>query len=89
MYCSVGLKDDRTETFLNAIKSRMRDNTQIVSSIIISCVIFILSVVKVICILPSNRKDRYDAIKKYCCVECPGMSYLVCVCVCVCVCACR
>ena len=55
-----------------------------------------MSVFKVICILPSNRKDRYDAIKKYCCVECPGMSLCVCshVCVsqcvllCVCVCLC-
>ena len=35
-----------------------------------------------ICILPSNRKDRYDAIKKYCCVESPGM-YKSCVTVCV------
>jgi len=26
----------------------------------------------VVCILPSNRKDRYDAIKTYCCVENPG-----------------
>ena len=27
----------------------------------------------VVVILPSNRKDRYDAIKTYCCVENPGM----------------
>jgi len=26
----------------------------------------------VVVILPSNRKDRYDAIKVYCCVENPG-----------------
>jgi len=26
----------------------------------------------VVMILPSNRKDRYDAIKTYCCVENPG-----------------
>jgi len=26
----------------------------------------------VVVILPSNRKDRYDAIKTYCCVENPG-----------------
>lgn len=25
-------------------------------------------------ILPTNRKDRYDAIKKFCCVDHPGMS---------------
>ena len=23
----------------------------------------------VVCLLPSNRKDRYDAIKKFCCVQ--------------------
>jgi len=27
----------------------------------------------VVVILPTNRKDRYDAIKTYCCVENPGM----------------
>ena len=27
---------------------------------------------QVIVILPTNRKDRYDAIKKVCCVENPG-----------------
>jgi len=27
----------------------------------------------VVVILPTNRKDRYDAIKVYCCVENPGM----------------
>jgi len=26
----------------------------------------------VVMILPSNRKDRYDAIKVFCCVENPG-----------------
>lgn len=26
----------------------------------------------VLVILPTNRKDRYDAIKVYCCVENPG-----------------
>ena len=35
--CSIGLKDDRTETFLNAIKSKMRDNTQIVSNSVEWC----------------------------------------------------
>ena len=27
---------------------------------------------QVVCIVPNNRKDRYDAIKKYCCVDDPG-----------------
>lgn len=31
----------------------------------------------VVCILSSNRKDRYDAIKKYLCVECPVPSQCV------------
>lgn len=26
----------------------------------------------VVCMLPNNRKDRYDAIKKLCCVDRPG-----------------
>ena len=31
----------------------------------------------VICLLPNNRKDRYDAIKKLCCVEQPIPSQCV------------
>ena len=27
----------------------------------------------VVAILPTNRKDRYDAIKKLCCLETPGI----------------
>lgn len=27
---------------------------------------------QVVIILPTNRKDRYDAIKKFCCVDHPG-----------------
>ena len=30
------------------------------------------TLMQVIVILPTNRKDRYDAIKKVCCVENPG-----------------
>lgn len=30
------------------------------------------TLIQVIVILPTNRKDRYDAIKKVCCVENPG-----------------
>ena len=26
----------------------------------------------VLCLLPTNRKDRYDAIKTFCCIENPG-----------------
>lgn len=32
---------------------------------------------QVIVVLPTDRKDRYDAIKKFCCVDHPGT---VCVC---------
>jgi len=31
----------------------------------------------VVCIVPNNRKDRYDAIKKYCCVDNPVPSQVV------------
>ena len=31
----------------------------------------------VICLLPNNRKDRYDAIKKFCCVEHPVPSQVI------------
>ncbi|XP_038059144.1 piwi-like protein 1 [Patiria miniata] len=30
-----------------------------------------------VCILPTNRKDRYDAIKKYCCLEAPVPSQCI------------
>ena len=26
----------------------------------------------VVCVLSNNKKDRYDAIKKFCCITCPG-----------------
>uniref|UniRef100_A0A4W3JSP7 Piwi-like RNA-mediated gene silencing 1 n=1 Tax=Callorhinchus milii TaxID=7868 RepID=A0A4W3JSP7_CALMI len=32
---------------------------------------------QVVCILPSNRKDKYDTIKKFLCVECPTPSQCV------------
>eukprot|EP00794_Sanderia_malayensis_P014355 gene14355-15851_t len=31
----------------------------------------------VVCIVPNNRKDRYDAIKKYCCVDKPVPSQVI------------
>lgn len=49
------LNNDRTETYLQAIKSLYSDSLQMV-----------------VTILTSNRKDRYDAIKKLCCLEMPG-----------------
>lgn len=47
--------DDRTDSYLQAIKKNYSDSLQIV-----------------VTILTSNRKDRYDAIKKLCCLEMPG-----------------
>ena len=49
------MNNDRTETYLQAIKSLYSDSLQMV-----------------VTILTSNRKDRYDAIKKLCCLEMPG-----------------
>ena len=49
----IELPDDRTETFCSAIR-----NTTQSSNINI-----------LVAVLPNNRKDRYDAIKKLCCVE--------------------
>ena len=37
----------------------------------------ILNCVQVIVVLPSNRKDRYDAIKKFCCVDHPVPSQCI------------
>ncbi|EMP40308.1 Piwi-like protein 1 [Chelonia mydas] len=38
--------------------------------------LFIL-IFKVVCLLSSNRKDKYDAIKKYLCTDCPTPSQCV------------
>ena len=54
------LADDRTDTFLRAIKDNLTPDVQMV-----------------ICLLPNNRKDRYDAIKKLCCVEKPVPSQVI------------
>ena len=35
-------------------------------------VLVYFTTVQVIVVLPNNRKDRYDAIKKMCCVDNPG-----------------
>lgn len=32
---------------------------------------------QVVVILPSNRKDKYDSVKKYLCVDCPTPSQCV------------
>uniref|UniRef100_A0A8C8HBT4 Piwi-like protein 1 n=1 Tax=Oncorhynchus tshawytscha TaxID=74940 RepID=A0A8C8HBT4_ONCTS len=42
--------------------------------IYVSCVGFLP---KVVVVLPSNRKDKYDSVKKYLCVDCPTPSQCV------------
>lgn len=49
------LPDDRTDSFLGAMKDHVTPETQLA-----------------VIVLPTNRKDRYDAIKKFCCVDHPG-----------------
>uniref|UniRef100_A0A674C1J4 Piwi-like RNA-mediated gene silencing 1 n=1 Tax=Salmo trutta TaxID=8032 RepID=A0A674C1J4_SALTR len=44
------------------------------SGIYVSCVGFLP---KVVVVLPSNRKDKYDSVKKYLCVDCPTPSQCV------------
>ncbi|KXJ16819.1 Piwi-like protein 1 [Exaiptasia diaphana] len=57
----VAIDNDRTESYLNAIRSEVgRDMPQIV-----------------VAIVPTNRKDRYDAIKKVCCLEMPVPSQVI------------
>lgn len=36
-----------------------------------------MCVCKVVVILPTNRKDKYDCVKKYLCVDCPTPSQCV------------
>ncbi|XP_038044639.1 piwi-like protein 1 isoform X1 [Patiria miniata] len=54
------LRDDRTESFIRAIRQNLSPQTQMV-----------------VCILPTIRKDRYDAIKKFCCLEAPVPSQCI------------
>ncbi|GFT86538.1 piwi-like protein Siwi [Nephila pilipes] len=46
------VKDDKTSSFLDAIRPNVSPNTQMV-----------------VCIVPNNKKDRYDAIKKTTCLD--------------------
>jgi len=56
LHCSIELQDDRNMSYIQALK----DNVQ-------------LGITRmVVCVLPNNRKDRYDALKVFLCVENPG-----------------
>ncbi|XP_041362450.1 piwi-like protein 1 [Gigantopelta aegis] len=54
------LRDDRTETFIRALREKINPQVQIV-----------------VVICPTSRDDRYAAIKKLCCVECPVPSQVI------------
>ncbi|XP_020631825.1 piwi-like protein 1 isoform X2 [Orbicella faveolata] len=54
------IQNDRTETYLSAIKNNVSPALQMV-----------------VTILTTNRKDRYDAIKKLCCLEKPVPSQVI------------
>ncbi|GFY37292.1 piwi-like protein 1 [Trichonephila inaurata madagascariensis] len=48
----INVRDDKTSSFLEAIRTNTFRNTQMVT-----------------CIVPNNKKDRYDAIKKTTCLD--------------------
>nr|UAT11568.1 Piwi-like RNA-mediated gene silencing 1 [Cynops orientalis] len=52
--------EDRTESYLRALKQNVTSDTQMV-----------------VCLLSSDRKDKYDAIKKFLCTDCPTPSQCV------------
>lgn len=54
------LRDDRTETFVRALRENINPRIQVV-----------------VIICPTSRDDRYSAIKKLCCVECPVPSQVI------------
>jgi aubergine-like protein len=56
----VQLRDDRVETFKQAMQENINSDT--------TMAVFVLG---------SNRKDRYDAIKKFCCLERPVPSQVI------------
>ncbi len=56
----VQINDDRAETYVREIKSRINEFTQLV-----------------LIIFPTSRDDRYAAVKRLCCIECPVPSQVV------------
>ena len=52
----IPLDNDRTDTYLRALKNELDAERPQIVTVIV----------------PTNRKDRYDAIKKLCCLEKPG-----------------
>nr|XP_034178827.1 piwi-like protein 1 [Osmia lignaria] len=56
----ISLRDDRIETFLQALRNNIREHVNLM-----------------VIVLPSNRTDRYSAIKRVCCVEMPVPSQVI------------
>ncbi|BFZ18410.1 hypothetical protein BsWGS_21449 [Bradybaena similaris] len=56
----VELRNDRNDSYLQAIRQNLTDNVQII-----------------VAVAPNNKKDRYDAIKKCCCIDNPVPSQVV------------
>jgi len=54
--CRIELQDDRVETYLRALQDAVRPGETRM----------------VFCVLSSQRKDRYDALKVYLCITNPG-----------------
>ncbi|XP_026667929.1 piwi-like protein Ago3 isoform X2 [Ceratina calcarata] len=56
----ISLRDDRTESFVHALRSSIEKTVDLV-----------------VIVFPSNRTDRYSAVKKVCCVEKPIASQVI------------
>ncbi|XP_076749124.1 argonaute 3 [Xylocopa sonorina] len=57
---TVCLKDDRIETVIQALRSKIQQSVNLM-----------------VIIFPSNRTDRYSAVKRVCCVEMPVPSQVI------------
>lgn len=55
LICSIEIRDDKINTYLNALKENCSEATELVTFVV-----------------PNNRKERYDALKKYTCVDNAG-----------------
>ena len=58
LHCSIELQNDRNASYIAALRDTVQPGITRM----------------VVCVLPNNRKDRYDALKVFLCVEDPGDS---------------
>lgn len=56
----IAIRDDRSDTFKQAIASSINEQMQLV-----------------VCLFPTARDDRYNAVKKLCCIEMPIPSQVI------------